>query len=121
MNLTLWILQGLAALVFLVFGASKLDPHQKFWIGMFSRIGLGQWFRYFTGSLEVVCAFLLLIPKTCVIAALLLACTMVGAVLTHSLVLREPSVASFGPIALLLLMLVVAGWRLTERQTHSGN
>jgi DoxX-like family len=56
------------ALVFVYFGASKFGAHVIFWIELFARIGIGQWFRYFTGSLEVICAVLLLIPRTSGIA-----------------------------------------------------
>jgi hypothetical protein len=37
---------------------------------MFDKIGLGQWFRYVTGSLEVVGALLLLVPRTSAIGGL---------------------------------------------------
>jgi putative oxidoreductase len=94
-NLTLWLLQGLLALVFLFSGASKFNPHE-----------IGQWFRYFTGGLEVICAVLLLIPKTSAIAAALLACTMAGAILTHLFVLRDGYAAVFPGLPLLILIAV---------------
>ena len=60
-NVGLWILQIGAAGMFLMAGFSKLsgDPQM---VGLFDAIGLGQWFRYLTGSLEVLGAVLLLIP-----------------------------------------------------------
>jgi putative oxidoreductase len=88
-NLLLWVLRGVLSLTFLFFGATKLDPHATSWVEMFSRIGIGQWFRYFTGALEVLCAVLLLIPRTAAASAALLACTMAGAVLTHLFILRD--------------------------------
>jgi putative oxidoreductase len=45
--------------------------------------GLGQWFRYLTGALEVAGAILLLIPRTSGLGALMLAGVMVGAIVTH--------------------------------------
>src|SRR2546430_2861644 len=33
------------------------------WVRIFDRIGLGQWFRYFTGALQVTGALLVLIPR----------------------------------------------------------
>lgn len=110
LNLTLWALQGLTALVFLFFGASKFARHQAYWVQLFATIGIGQWFRYFTGALEVVCSILLVIPRTSAIAAILLACTMAGAILTHSFVLHEPPIVNFGPVALMLVLALVA-WR----------
>ena len=110
LNLTLWVLQGLTALVFLYFGAMKLDRREVFWVELFAKIGIGQWFRYFTGCLEVVCGILLVIPRTSAVAALLLCCTMVGAILTHWFVLREPLIVNFIPIGLLLILTIVA-WK----------
>jgi putative oxidoreductase len=78
-----------------VFGAGKLNPKAGFWFELFGKIGIGQWLRYFTGSLEVVGAVLLLIPKTSAIAAVLLALTMVGAVATHLFILRDGYAAFF--------------------------
>ena len=56
MNVGLWILQIGAAGMFLMVGFFKLsgDPQM---VGLFDAIGLGQWFRYVTGSLEVLGAF----------------------------------------------------------------
>jgi hypothetical protein len=42
LDLTLWVLQGLAALVFLYFGAIKLDRREVSWVELFARIGIGQ-------------------------------------------------------------------------------
>lgn len=113
-NLTLWVLQVFLAIVFLYFGASKLGWENGYWAELFAKIGFGQWFRFFTGVLEVVCSLLLLIPRTAAIAAALLGCTMVGAVVTHLLVLRD-GYASFFP-GLPLLLLVLIAWRRAPRR-----
>jgi putative oxidoreductase len=81
---------------------------------LFAKIGLGQWFRYFTGGLEVICAVLLLIPGTAAIAAALLACTMAGAVLTHLFLLRDGYAAVFPGLPLLILLVVAWKWRLPQ-------
>jgi putative oxidoreductase len=109
LNLTLWVLQGFLALMFLCLGASKFSAHVVFWIELFARIGIGQWFRYFTGSLEVICAVLLLIPRTSGVAAALLACTMAGAILTHLFILRDGYAAMFPGFPLLIL--VAVAWK----------
>jgi putative oxidoreductase len=108
-DLTLWVLQGILALAFLYFGVNKLVGREIFWMELFAKIGIGQWFRYFTGALEVVCAVLLLIPRTAGIAAALLACTMGGAVLTHLFLLRDGYASVFPAFPLLLLSLIA--WR----------
>ena len=104
LNLTLWVLQALLALMFLFFGASKFSPHVAFWMELFAKIRVGQWFRYFTGGLEVICAVLLLIPRTSAIAAALLASTMAGAVLTHLFILRDGYAVVFPGFPLLILI-----------------
>jgi putative oxidoreductase len=106
LSLTLWVLQGLLALVFLYFGATKFDPHVVFWIELFAKIGIGQWFRYFTGGLEVICGALLLIPKTSAIAAALLACNMAGAVFVHLFILRDGYAAVFPGLPMLILIAI---------------
>jgi uncharacterized membrane protein YphA (DoxX/SURF4 family) len=65
MNAALWILQLLGAAMFFTAGYPKLlgDPQA---VEGFETIGLGQWFRYLTGLIEVVSAILL---TDCVAAA----------------------------------------------------
>jgi putative oxidoreductase len=109
LNLTLWILQASLSVLFLYLGASKMSLHDLFWVNLFAKIGIGQWFRYLTGSLEVACAAFLLIPRTSAIAAALLACNMVGAVLTHLLILRDGYACVLPGFPLLIL--VAVAWR----------
>jgi putative oxidoreductase len=81
-TITLWIVQIATAAMFLLAGSLKLAgiPVE---VALFDAIGIGQWFRYLTGSIEVVSAILLLVPSLAFFGALLLVPTMVGAVLTH--------------------------------------
>src|SRR5258705_3292170 len=81
-NVGLWILQIGAAGMFLMVGFFKLSGDPRM-VGLFDAIGFGQWFRYVTGSLEVLGAVLLLIPRLSGLGALLLVGTMLGAVTTH--------------------------------------
>ena len=81
-NIVLWVLQIAAAGMFLMVGFLKLSGNAQL-VGLFEAIGLGQWFRYLTGTLEVAGAFLLLIPRTSGLGALMLAGVMIGAVVTH--------------------------------------
>lgn len=78
----LWTLQILSAAMFMFAGSLKLSGAPMM-VQMFGVIGLGQWFRYFTGGIEVVSAVLLLIPSAAAYGAAALAVTMVGAILTH--------------------------------------
>jgi putative oxidoreductase len=104
--------------LFLYSGVTKLNPKAGFWIELFARIGTGQWFRYLVGSLELVCAILLLIPRTSATAATLLAFIMAGAVVTHLLFLRD-GYASFFPAFPFLLLVVVAWKRACDGRENS--
>ena len=81
-NIVLWVLQIGAAGMFLMVGFLKLSGNPQL-VALFEAIGIGQWFRYLTGSLEVAGAILLLIPRTSGLGALILVGTMLGAVATH--------------------------------------
>ena len=81
-NIALWILQVLLALAFLGAGYAKLSGAPVM-VQSFEAIGVGQWFRYVTGGLEVVAATLLLVPFLIPIGAFLLTATMLAAVATH--------------------------------------
>jgi putative oxidoreductase len=87
------------AVVFLFAGAAKLAGAAQA-VQMYDAIGWGQWFRYLTGAIEVGSAILLLVPPLVVLGALLLACTMVGAMVAHVTVLHSPPT---GPVSLMLL------------------
>jgi len=100
----LWTLQILAALAFLAAGASKLAGAAPM-VAAFAKIGVGQWFRYLTGALEVVGAIALLIPGYAFYGGSLLAIVMVGAVIAHLAILGGSPVA---PIVLLLITGTIA-------------
>jgi len=100
----LWTLQIVSAALFLFSGSLKLSGAPMM-VQMFGAIGLGQWFRYFTGGLEVISAVLLLVPSLARFGALAMAVTMVGAILTHLFIIGgNPAV----PIALLAATTTVA-------------
>ncbi len=56
-------------------------------VGVFEQIGVGQWFRYVTGAIEVIGGLALLVPALAAFGGLLLATTMIFAALTHVLVI----------------------------------
>jgi len=97
--ITLWILSVLLALAFLGAGSAKLAGAAAM-VQLFGKVGLGQWFRYFTGMLEVAGAIGLLISRYAFYAAILLALVMVGAIIAHLTVLGTSPAA---PIVLLAL------------------
>ena len=81
-TITSWVLRLLAAVAFLSAGGAKLAGVPMM-VGIFDQIGFGQWFRIFTGAVEVIGGIAILVPATVAFGAVLLAATMVGAVLTH--------------------------------------
>lgn len=102
--MALWIVQGALAALFIMAGSGKLAGRPEM-VGLFEAIGIGQWFRYFTGGLEVLAAVLLLVPALAGIGAALLAVTMVGAILTHLFVVGG---SVFVPAVLLAAAVAVA-------------
>ena len=85
-NRIVWGVRVLLALAFGAAGVFKLLGAQPM-VEIFEHIGVGQWFRYVTGGVEIVGALLLLVPSTGLLGALLLGATMVCAVATHLLVI----------------------------------
>jgi len=109
-NVVLWVLQIATAGMFLMAGFLKLSGNAQL-VGLFQAIGLGQWFRYLTGTLEVVGAFLLLIPRTSGLGALMLAGVMVGAVVTHVFIVGGSPL----PAIILLVVTGVVAWGRRRR------
>src|SRR6202171_5062939 len=92
-NVALWALQILTAAAFLMAGFGGLSG-QPMMVETFDKIGIGQWFRYVTGGIEVASAILLLIHRLTPVGAALLICTMTGAVLTHLMLIGGSPVAA---------------------------
>jgi putative oxidoreductase len=95
----LWIVRGLLVLAFVAAGGAKLYGVPML-VEEFQHIGLGQWFRYFTGGLEIMGAILLLLPRKAALGALLLICIMTGAVITHLFVIGGSTVPAIVLLAL---------------------
>jgi putative oxidoreductase len=110
LNLTIWGVQILTALAFLAAGASKLSGAPAM-VEMFEKIGFGQWFRYLTGSLEVLGAVLLVLPRTAAIGGWLLAALMIGAIGTHLVLIGGTPL----PAIILFMLAVTVGWNRSNR------
>jgi putative oxidoreductase len=109
-NAGLWALQIAGAAMFFMAGTPKLTGAENM-VQVFAAVGLGQWLRYFTGTLEVLGAATLLVPNFAGLAALWLTAVMVAAVIAHLTVLGgNPAI----PLALLTAMAIVA-WGRRER------
>jgi len=112
-NLAAWTLSILLAFMFLFAGGAKLFNNPVM-VQEFDKIGLGQWFRYFTGSCEVAGAIFVLIPRVRFAGALLICCVMVGATIANLTVLQVPAAAIL-TVVLLALALTLAWLRRPQR------
>ena len=100
------VLRLAACGVFLGVGLTKFES-QSMWVGLFAQIGLGDWFRYLTGALQVAGGLLFLIPRARYLAASLAGGTMAGAVIVHFFVLHTGVAGAIIPFALLVFIVVV--------------
>ena len=78
MHIVIWVLRVLMAALFLFAAFGKLTSNPMM-VEEFGKVGLGDWFRYFTGALEVIGALALVTPAISAFGALLLLCVDVGA------------------------------------------
>ena len=100
LTIALWVVQIGLALMFFMAGGNKLAGNPMM-VGLFSAIGIGQWFRYVTGALEVAGAALLLVPRISGLGAALLVPVMLGAITTHLVVLHNSPAMPLGLLAAL--------------------
>lgn len=101
---SLWLVRGLLALAFAAAGSAKLYGVPML-VQEFEHMGLGQWFRYFTGTLEIIGAVTILLPSFAAFGAVLLICIMIGATITHLFVIGGSPVPA---LVLLALSAIVA-------------
>ena len=105
-----------AAFVFI--GLSKFDNDPRSdWVKVFERIGWGQWFRYFTGAVQVTGALLLLTRWTISAGAFLLGCTMIGAMIVDITVMHA---VGYALLPMILLGIIVAIWFAATYGVSSG-
>ncbi|MBF9047801.1 DoxX family membrane protein [Rhodobacterales bacterium LSUCC0031] len=97
-------IKALLSAAFLAAGGAKLYGVAMM-VGTFDMIGVGQWFRYLTGVIEVGAAILLWVPGLRALAAGALVVTMIGAIIAHLAILGPSSVpaAILGALAALIL------------------
>jgi len=100
-----WILRLAVAGVFLSVGAGKFDADSH-WVKLFNQIGLGDWFRYLTGILQVTGAVLVVVPRTFPIGIGILACTMLGAAAVWIVKFGAPENAII-PAAILVALVLI--------------
>ena len=114
LNIGPWVLRLAVAFIFVSSGLEKfgIGPGQE-WIRIFAKIGLGNWFRYFTGALEIAGGVLLMIPFTAKGGAGLLLLCMAGAIVCHVFILGDPF-SSIINLGLIVAILAAARQRRSE-------
>jgi putative oxidoreductase len=105
-----WLLKIVLALLFVMAGTLKLIGLSAM-VKTFDLVGLGQWFRYVTGALELLGAGLLVWPTTRALGALLLAAISLGALIAQLAVLHEDAIHA----VVLVLILVAIAWACREQ------
>jgi uncharacterized membrane protein YphA (DoxX/SURF4 family) len=115
-NIALWVVQILLALAFIAAASGKLLGNPDM-VALYKAIGIGQWFRFVTGLLELTGAILIVIPRTKFFGAALLGMIMVGAVLAHLFILHSAPTA---PAVLFLLAGIVAWGRRGALTANEG-
>jgi putative oxidoreductase len=111
-----WALRLGVALVFVGIGCEKVFPSRdSYWVKVFTEIGFGLWFMYLTGTIQIIGGLLMIVPRTAVFGAALLACTMIGAILTHLFLLNTGVGGAVFPAAFLALIVAAVRRRFTDR------
>lgn len=102
-----WIVRAAIFVAFLFWGASKFKSDANApWVVLFNQVGFGRWFRYFTGGMETLSAFLVLVPQTVTAGLAMLLTVLTGAILIDVMVLRRPADA-FVPFAILCALIAL--------------
>lgn len=101
-----WVLRVVLGLMFLAAAGMKLTA-QPDMVVEFDMVGLGQWFRVFTGLLELAGAVALLVPRTSLIAAAVLLLVDVGAFVAQVSVLHMDWIHTVVIGALLVVLIVL--------------
>jgi uncharacterized membrane protein YphA (DoxX/SURF4 family) len=111
-----WALRLGVALVFVGIGCEKVfASRDSYWVKVFTEIGFGLWFMYLTGTIQIIGGLLMIVPRTAVFGAALLACTMIGAILTHLFLLNTGVGGAVFPAAFLALIVAAVRRRFTDR------
>ena len=84
-------IKAVLTLAFVAAGFAKLSG-QEMMVQTFEAVGVGQWFRYVTGVIEVGAAALLWVRGIQFVGAGLLTCTMAGAALAHLFIIGPSAV-----------------------------
>jgi uncharacterized membrane protein YphA (DoxX/SURF4 family) len=106
-HILLWIAAMLGVASFAFAGYQKLSGNAQM-VQLFTAIGFGQWFRFLTGTLEILGAVALLVPRVRALGAFGLVGLMICALITNFALHIPPAPAL---IELVIVGLVAWGRR----------
>ena len=109
-QISVWVLRVLVAAAFIAAALMKLIGVPRM-VQEFGVIGLGQWFRIFTGCVELIGAGLLLWPAKSLWGAIVLLCICAGAFIAQIGPLHGDIIHVFVLAGLVALTLVLDRWR----------
>ena len=107
-NIMRWTLQILVGLAFIAAAAAKFTSAPQM-VEVFDHIGAGQWFRYVVAAIELMGGVLLLTPGRAIYGAMILAVTMLGALLTHAFIIGGQWQPAAGLFVLSLMLVWLNG------------
>ena len=111
-----WAVRLGVALVFIDIGYEKVFPAaSSYWVRIFTDIGFGLWFMYLTGMLQIIGGLLMIVPRTAVFGAALLASTMIGAMFTHFFLLSTGFGGAGFPAGFLVLIVTAVRRQFSDR------
>jgi putative oxidoreductase len=113
-TIALWVFRIVVAALFLFAGALKLTGAEME-VDVFNQVGLGQWFRYVTGLLEVGGGVLTLIPATSAFGVLILLIVDAGAFVAQVAVLHQDWIHTVVIGAVLIGLLYVQRRQILDR------
>ena len=110
----IWTIRVLMAALFLFAAFMKLSGNPME-VAAFDQVGLGQWFRYFVGTLEVVGGIAILVPRFSIVGAGVLLFVDIGAFVAQITVLHQDWIHAV-VVAVLLVLLI----ELQRRETDAA-
>ena len=117
-NIITWVLRILVAGLFAFAGFMKLSG-QPMMVQEFGVVGLGDWFRIFTGVVEILGAAAVLYPVTTAWGALLLLCVDIGAFFAQIMRIHQDWVHTIVIGAVIVVLLYLT--RSTIQNRISGS
>jgi uncharacterized membrane protein YphA (DoxX/SURF4 family) len=113
-TIVLWALRALMAAVFLFACSMKLTS-QPMMVEEFGELGIGLWFLYFTGIVELVGGIAVLVPAVSVFGAILLLAVDAGALVAQLAAIHKDWIHTIVIGAILATLIYLQRDKFTKR------